>query len=50
MRNGGGREAGVGGTVTLPISGVQDSLPLMESHQAAVSLTYSVTGESDMAV
>lgn len=50
MRSRGGKEARVGGLVTLPLSGVQDSLPLMESHQAAVSLTYSVTGESDMAV
>lgn len=50
MKRGGGKKAGGGGIVTLPISGEQDSLPLMESHQAAVSLTYSVTGESDMAV
>lgn len=32
-----GGEERAGGTVTFPISGVQDSLPLMKSHQAALS-------------
>ena len=50
MRTWGVEKRQRGGAVTLPISGGQDSLPLMESHQAAVSLTYSVTGESDMTV
>lgn len=37
MRGEVGEREGRGATVTFPISGVQDSLPLMKSHQAAVS-------------